>query len=145
LKTFKLVSLKISHPQDQVLSQDIDLIDGLVINKEDQDRQWLVEIYIDKVHSKLFTKLRENEQEVKIDAIITRKDNDPASFITTVRSLSVMEDNMSVLFNGLLVGKTDISEGVLTELIEEGYHGNDLLEEFKKRVSDQKIPKITAK
>jgi hypothetical protein len=145
MKTFKLVSLKISHPQHQVKFQEIDLLDGLVINKEDEERQWLVEIYVNKSHAELFTKLKEDEEGVKIEAIITREDNDPAFFITTVLSVAIMEDNMSVLFNGLLVGKTDISEDILTDLIQEGFHGNNLLKQFKQRVSDNKNTRTVTK
>lgn len=145
MKTFKLVSLKISHPHQQVKNQEIDLIDGLVINKEDEGRRWLLEVYVEKKYEELFTQLKELEQEVKIEATISRKDNDPASFITTVQSVSTMEENMSVLFNGNLVGKANISESILTELIDEGLQGNALLEEFKKRVSDKKNIRVAAK
>ncbi|MFZ3589009.1 YwpF family protein [Bacillus sp. DJP31] len=139
MKTFKLVSLRISHPNHLVESQEIVLVDGLVINKEDDDRQWLLEGYMDTCYEHLFSKLKDEEREVKVEATISRKDNDPATFITTIQSISVMEDNISVLFNGLLVGKADISESILTELIGEGFHGNRLLLEFKKRVSDNKV------
>lgn len=139
MKTFKLVSLRVSHPTDFVKSQEIELVDGLVINKEDEDRQWLLEGYMDKGYEELFTKLKDSEREVKLEAVISRKDNDPAVFITTIQSVSVMEDNVSVLFHGVLFGKADISEGILTELIEEGFHGNKLLLEFKKRISDKKV------
>ncbi|MBM6619180.1 YwpF family protein [Bacillus suaedaesalsae] len=138
MKTFKLVSLKISHPQNQVIIQEVHLIDGLVINKEDDQRQWLIEMYVDKSHSELFNKLKDDEQELLVEAVISRSDNAPAPFITTILSVSLMEDNMSVLLNGLIVGKLDRSEDVLTELIEEGFHGNALLEEFKKRNTNEK-------
>jgi hypothetical protein len=116
-----------------------------VINKEDEDRQWLIEIYVDKSYTDLFTKLNEKEQEVIIEAIISRQDNDPASFITIVRSVSIMEDNMSILFNGLLVGRTDISKGILADIVKDGFHGNSLLEEYKKRVSNKKNTRIASK
>ncbi|MFD1736968.1 YwpF-like family protein [Bacillus salitolerans] len=145
MKTFKLVSLKISHPTDEVKAQEIHLLDGLVINKEDEERRWLIEIYVDKSYEELFSTLQSADQEVKIEATISRKDNDPATFITTVRSINMMEENMSILLNAVLVGKADISEGVLTDLIEEGFHGNDLLQEFKKRVSDKKTIGVQTK
>ncbi|WP_246942859.1 YwpF-like family protein [Bacillus pinisoli] len=145
MKTFKLVSLKISHPQEQVKSQQIHLIDGLVINKEDEERKWLLEAYVGKECEELFTKLKEDEQEVKVEATISRKDNDPAAFITTIQSVAVMEENMSVLFNGVLVGKADMSEAILSELIEEGFQGNVLLQEFKKRVYEKKNTGVKVK
>jgi hypothetical protein len=138
MKTFKLVSLKISHPIELGNSQEIELLDGLVINKEDEERQWLVEIYVKKGYEGLFTQLKEDEQGVKIKATISREDNTPATFITTVQSISVMEDNMSILFNGVLIGKADRSESILTDLITEGFHGNSLLQEFKCRVLDKR-------
>ncbi|WP_456277486.1 YwpF family protein [Bacillus sp. AK128] len=145
MKTFKLVSLKISHPQQQVRSQQVELLDGLVINKEDEERRWLLEIYVDKEYEELFQKLKDDEQEVKVAATISRKDNDPASFITTIQSVAVMEHNMSVLFNGVLVGKADMSEAILTDLIDEGLQGNHLLEEYKKRVYEQRNTGVKVK
>ncbi len=138
MKTFKLVSLRISHPTDFVESQEITLVDGLVINKEDEERQWLLEGFMDKKYQDLFTKLKDAEREVKLQAVISREDNDPATFITTIQSITAMEDNVSVLFHGVLFGKADISEGILTALIGEGLHGNKLLLEFRKRISDKK-------
>ncbi|KAA0548552.1 hypothetical protein FZW96_08255 [Bacillus sp. BGMRC 2118] len=146
MKTFKLVSLKISHPQNHVIAQEVHLIDGLVINKEDDQRHWLIEMYVDKSHSEMFNKLKDEEQELRVDAVISREDNLPAPFIATVLSVSLMEDNMSVLLNGLIVSKLDRSEDVLTQLITEGFHGNALLEEFKKRNNNEKTQtKITVK
>jgi hypothetical protein len=145
MKTFKLVSLKISYPIEQGNNQEIELLDGLVINKEDEERQWLIEIYVEKGYEGLFTKLKEDEQGVKIEAIISREDNAPATFITTVQSISVMEDNMSILFNGVLVGKADRSEVILTDLIGEGFHGNALLQEFKMRVLDKRNTGVKVK
>lgn len=145
MKTFKLVSLKISHPQNQVVSQEIHLIDGLVINKEDEDRRWIIEMYVDKSHAELFNKLKDDEQELKVEAVISRPDNAPAPFISTVLNVSLMEDNMSVLLNSLLVGNLNRSEDVLTKLIDEGFHGNALLEEFKKRNTEKPPTKITVK
>ncbi|MBM7662510.1 hypothetical protein JOC85_003317 [Bacillus mesophilus] len=145
MKTFKLVSLKISHPQQQVRSQQIHLLDGLVINKEDEERKWLLEVYVDKEYEELFTKLKEEDQEVKVEATISRQDNDPASFITTIQSVAVMEQNMSILFNGVLVGKADMSEGILTELIDEGFQGNALLQEYKKRVDEKRNTGVKVK
>jgi hypothetical protein len=145
MKTFKLVSLKISHPQQQVRSQQIHLLDGLVINKEDEERKWLLEVYVDKEYEELFTRLKDAEQEVKVEATISRQDNDPASFITTIQSTAVMEKNMSILFNGVLVGKADMSEVILTDLIDEGFQGNALLEEYKKRVDEKRNTGVKVK
>jgi hypothetical protein len=145
MKTFKLVSLKISHPQQQIKSQQIPLLDGLVINKEDEDRKWLLEIYVEKEFEELFKKLKESEQEVRVEATISRQDNDPASFISTIQSFAVMEQNMSVLFNGVLVGKADMSEGILIDLIDEGFQGNTLLQEFKKRVDEKRNTGVKVK
>jgi len=44
MKTFKLVSLQFIEDQD---AKDIDFIDGLIINKEDEKRTWLIELFTD--------------------------------------------------------------------------------------------------
>lgn len=51
MKTFKLISLQIVEGADL---KDIELQDGLIINKEDDLSSWLIEAYISKSYLDYF-------------------------------------------------------------------------------------------
>ncbi|MBA2871262.1 hypothetical protein HNQ85_001532 [Anoxybacillus calidus] len=144
MKTFKLAALSILH--DEVHREDISLIDGLIINKEDNRNRWLIEMYLDKKYEELFSRLQQANEEFRLQVTISHKSNDPANMLATVRSITRMSEHMSVLMDGLLVrNKTDLAEIVLANLVEQGLQGEALLKEFKHQLHERRGIKETVK
>ncbi|WP_027409225.1 YwpF-like family protein [Anoxybacteroides tepidamans] len=137
MKTFKLVGLQVIR--DERNRQEIPLIDGLVINKEDEKRRWLVEAYIDKQHEPLFAELQNNHHEIRLQVTISNINNDPANMVATVRSITLMNEHISVLMEGMLLrNRTDLAEVVLAGLVEKGLQGEALLKEFKHELYERR-------
>src|SRR5690625_4896881 len=110
------------------------LIDGLVINREDE-QGWLIEAFVDKKYLSYVQSIREHD-EMMIKVKITREDNDPAFFISRIVSINEIGDHkMNILFQGKIVdqGKSRIEE-LLERIIEEGYQGESLLKKFKEQI-----------
>lgn len=135
VKTFKLKGLTIvGNKEDAIESKQIELYDGLVINREDK-YGWLIEAYIDEVYES-YIKTILNKEEIMLQVKITREDNDPAFFITKVIGLNrISEGKINVLFQGEVVDhrKSRIEE-MLKMIIEEGYQGESLLKKFKELI-----------
>jgi hypothetical protein len=135
MKTFKLISLQIVE-EDGL--KDIALDDGLIINKEDDLSNWLIEAYINKTYLDYFIAAKEDENELTVQAVITKKENDPAAFITAVASVKELENHISVLFEGSLKRtKSDYAELLLDNLLNDGLEGNALLDEFKLKMKSK--------
>ncbi|MDA6082790.1 YwpF family protein, partial [Escherichia coli] len=77
---------------------DIQLDDGLIINKEDEKSTWLLEAFIDKSYLEYFKKRADDKDELTIQVVITKKENDPAAFQTKITSISELENHISILF-----------------------------------------------
>jgi len=135
MKTFKLKGLQIvADEKKEIAPQKIPLIDGLVINRED-DIGWLIEAFIDSSYKTYFNELEDTE-ELMIQVKITREDNDPAFFITKVIGINdISDERMNVIFQGNLVDhrKSRIEE-LLEEILEQGYQGASLLKKFKESI-----------
>lgn len=135
MKTFKLKGLQIvADEKKDIAPQKIPLIDGLIINREDEIG-WLIEAFIDSSHKTYFKEL-EDTDELMIKVKITREDNDPAFFITKVIGINdISDERMNVIFQGDLVDhrKSRIEE-LLEEILEQGYQGASLLKKFKESI-----------
>lgn len=135
MKTFKLKSLIIvNHVDKQVETKDIPLIDGLIINQEDGEDQWLIEAYVDGSHEEYFKELQRKE-DIMIQVKITKESNDPATFITSMTGLNIIGENMNVLFLGKMVDlRRGEAQNILEELVHEGYEGEALIELFQRKM-----------
>lgn len=135
MKTFKLKGLKLMENEENAMkSKVIPLLDGLVINREDE-LGWLIEAFIDKEYLEYFKSIQ-NKKDMMIQVKITREENDPAFFITEIISINVISDKrMNVLFQGHVVDhrKSRIEE-LLQEILEQGYQGESLLKKFKESI-----------
>ncbi|HLQ72220.1 MAG TPA: YwpF family protein, partial [Bacillota bacterium] len=88
--------------------------------------------YIDKKYEAFFTRLKETREEIMVQVKITKQSNAPATFITSIIGMNDVGDNMNVLFMGTIIDKQrEIVLGILKELIDQGYHGEELLDKFK--------------
>lgn len=140
MKTFKLVSLQLVEEDGLV---DIELDDGLIINKEDEKSNWLLEAYIDKAYLDFFKKRADKGDELIIQVVITKRENDPAAFQTKITSINELEDHISILFEGSLKRtKNDYAELLLQDLLGKGFRGDNLLDEFKLKM--QSKPRLAA-
>lgn len=135
MKTFKLKALEVIESKDSdkdILQYQIPLLEGLIINREDEDNQWVIEAYVDSTYNNFFTRLKETREEIMVQVKITKQSNAPATFITSIIGINDVGDNMNVLFMGTIVDKQrEIVLDMLKKLIDQGYHGEDLLDEFK--------------
>ncbi|PIC04333.1 hypothetical protein CS060_10440 [Anoxybacillus flavithermus] len=130
VKTFKLVALTLLHDQ----KQDIPLIDGLMINKEDENKRWLIEAYVEQTYRELFTSLKESGTTFDALVTISRKTNDPAHVRATVRSVTMMGERMSILMDAVIIKRSNLAEVVLEDLVQRGLHGETLLQQFKEQM-----------
>jgi YwpF-like protein len=141
MKTFKLVALEVV---DNGKSVEVPLTDGLIINKENERSSWLLEAYTDLSLYDFFKEIQDQEREVIVQVVITKRENDPAYFQTKITSLNKFESRMSVLFEGRLRrNRSDYSELLLDSLLEKGLGGQALLTEFKEKMKSK--PKLKDK
>lgn len=139
MKTFKLISLQIIDDSEAL---DITLHDGLIINKEDERNRWLIEAYVGANYHDFFTKLLQLEKETPAQVVISKKENDPASFTTRVLSVKKIDGRLSVLFEGFLKRSKNYAELLLSDLIDKGLSGEELLSEFREKMMTK--PKLTS-
>ncbi|RHW37226.1 hypothetical protein D1B31_15755 [Neobacillus notoginsengisoli] len=138
MKTFRLVSLGILDNEDMT---EIPLESGLIINKEDEQANWLIEAYTDISFYEYFKKIEEKENEFIVQVNITSRENDPAFFQTRLCTLKKFERHISVLLEGRLrKTRTDYAELLLGQLLDKGLDGDTLLDEFRDQL--KKKPKI---
>lgn len=123
-----------NNQEVSVQRKHIDLIDGLVINREDE-HGWLIEAFTDRKYWDFFTSIKDTK-ELMIQVKITREENDPAFFLTEIVSINeIGDDRMNVLFQGKIVDHSKRRiEKLLEMIIEEGYQGRSLLEKFKELI-----------
>ncbi|SIS38295.1 YwpF-like family protein [Salimicrobium flavidum] len=137
MKTFKLVSLDIIEEQkEDITLRSIELKDGLIINREDDHGRWLVEAFISKDYKSYFQSYIEKNEKVMLQVLITKKSNSPATFLVSPIDINEFEEEMNVIFIGAMIDKKQEQvEKLLQVLLEEGYQGKRLLEEFRRRTA----------
>jgi hypothetical protein len=141
MKTFKLISLDVVENGNSI---EVPLEDGLILNKEDEHSTWLIEAYTDLSKYEFFQKILEEDREIIVEAVISKKDNAPAYFQTKISSLQKFDRHISVLFQGQMRrNKSDYSELLLDNLLQKGFEGEALLTEFKEKMKSK--PKLKVK
>jgi hypothetical protein len=140
VKSFKLVSLQLVLDNHQL--EDVNLLDGLIINKEDEHNRWLIEAFVTSGEYEKFKTYFSRTDDLTIQAIITKRENDPATFLTKILHIKEVEDCYSILFEGSLKNlKIEYAELLLQNLLQRGLSGLELLQEFKEKLRVR--PKIT--
>lgn len=136
MKTFKLKTLDIIQETGKDIIKDtIPLLDGLIINREDEQNRWVIEAYMSHSHFDYFNQLKEDGNTIMVQVKITKKNNAPATFITTIISINEIGDYMNILLMGTIVDRRkNIIENMLKKLIDEGYQGEELLLKFKEKI-----------
>ncbi|MDC3416557.1 YwpF-like family protein [Aquibacillus salsiterrae] len=136
MKTFKLISLDLLEDKnEEIIVSNIPLVDGLIIDREDEKNHWVIEALLNRNYAKYFNELNEKNEEFMLQAKITKPSNQPATFMCSILSINKMDEHINVLFLGSLIDrKKGQIERTLRLLIDEGYQGEELLDEFKDRV-----------
>lgn len=136
MKTFKLVSLTI-ETEDQL--EEIVLNDGLIISQENAKGTWIIEAYCARRHLNFFQSQLYEGNDIDAHVIITKPDNNPATFKSQIISIRPLDQGISVLLQGeLRQNNNDYAERVLSELIDTGLAGDDLLKAFRKTIKQRK-------
>lgn len=133
MKTFKLKALEIIEQEaDEITQNKISLKDGLIINQEDEQNHWVIEAYIARNYLAFFKALQEENQDILLQVKITKESNDYATFFTSLLGINEIGENINILFKGTIVDRQKYKiEEMLTNLIDAGYQGKELLEKFK--------------
>ncbi|SER76729.1 YwpF-like family protein [Salisediminibacterium halotolerans] len=139
MKTFKLCSLTIvldeeGVSEEEMVAHEIPLADGLIINKEEAQKDWLLEAVVDREWETFFRNYQEAGEPFMAEVTITKRTNEPASLVCHVSSIFELENHLSVHLEGVLVVKRDdLSDMLLKNLIDEGYEGEELYREYRLR------------
>ncbi|MFC4735710.1 YwpF-like family protein [Bacillus daqingensis] len=143
MKTFRLCSMTIlfENPPEEgetVKGRHIPLVDGLIINKEEADKNWLLEAVTDVSLQSFFEGYRLDKTRFMAEVTITKKTNDPATVYCMIRDVFKLNDSIVVHIEGKIVAKKeDLSDMLLRTLLDEGYAGEELYNEFRKRKKDR--------
>ncbi|MBD1382636.1 YwpF family protein [Metabacillus arenae] len=141
MKTFKLVGLEIERKVMQNKKfEELPLEGGLIINREDGENRWLIEALLDKQYLELFEPLLQQHTEIHLLATISKKANVPAKIFGNVKSITVLEEHISILIDGKIGRGSSIeeAESILGGLLSKGLEGDTLLKEFKTELHRRK-------
>ncbi|MFK2825588.1 YwpF family protein [Bacillus sp. B190/17] len=128
MKTFKVAGFYLAGQNN---AQEIRLLDGLIINREDEKQSWLIELFVDPCYEELLRSYEKQKDELKVQVIITHPSNDPALFSAQIRALNKLENGINVLFEGeLLHMRNEYAKQILADLVHEGLEGEELIETF---------------
>jgi len=133
MKTFKMISFQFED--DGV---EIPLIDGITINQENEEKTWVLELFISIKHKELFEKLKQSDEEFEVLVVITSPDNEPAPFTVHVTDIVEIGEDISVLLKGhLREVRLKYAEKLLKSLLDENLPKEKLLDEFIKGMKER--------
>ncbi|KZR57571.1 YwpF family protein [Pseudobacillus badius] len=140
MKTFKIAGFYLAWQGD---AQEIELLDGLIINREDDKRSWLIELFVDPTYEEAFRQ-HENQEEMKVQVLITHPNNDPALFSAQMREMNILQDGINILLEGKLRQmRNEYAKQVLSDLISQGISGEELVDAFNNRLKQRKnVPPV---
>ncbi|TFB14071.1 hypothetical protein E3U55_14930 [Filobacillus milosensis] len=135
MKTFKLISLEVLEKSgDELLNKEIDIHDGLIIDREVDEDRWLIECHMPKKYYEFFQEKHEKEREFVVQVRISKAANPKATIVTKIKSINDIEEDFNIILRGNLVNRErEQVERMLQELIEAGYQGASLLKKFKEK------------
>lgn len=126
MKSFKIIEVKVEHKGNFII---LDLIDGIIINKETNEDSWLLEISTSPDFKDILEPFI--HKEINMLVTITRPTNEPARFKGVFKELSEIENAISLIFTGdIITQNPNYAEDLLAQLIDEGFEGDGLLNEF---------------
>ncbi|WP_391119996.1 YwpF family protein [Psychrobacillus sp. L3] len=129
MKTFKMMSVDIIRDQE---IYPISIEDGIVINQENISRSWILELFVDKKYEALFKGFQTSNEIIIAKVVISYPENEPAHFEVVTYSVKEIGQHISVLLKGTLKRvRRKYAESLLSELIEDGFSGEELLAKFE--------------
>ncbi|MBM7690716.1 hypothetical protein JOC77_000119 [Peribacillus deserti] len=138
MKTFRLMSFQLVTDEQELIS--VNLEDGLIINKEDEQSRWLIEAFISKESFASIEKELNPEGKIFVLAVISKEGNDPVLFETTICSAAEVDGGIILLLEGVIKkGRNKYAELLLEDLINKGLQGDQLLDEFKHKIRSKPI------
>ena len=138
MKTFKMISVEVLQ-ESGVLA--FPLFDGIIINQENSHRLWVLELFIDAKHKDIMEKWKAEKTLLTVRVVISYPGNEPATFDVAVENWSQIGDRISVLMKGRLKrARSKYAEHLLEELLDAGFEGDALLEQFETGMWDR--PKL---
>lgn len=141
MKTFKMISFELMTKDH---SEDVPLLDGIIINQENSHKMWILELFIELKHLERFEKLKREEALVEAKVVISYPGNEPAAFLLAVDTVQPVGDRLSVLLKGRLKRqRSEYAEQLLGELIGKGMAGEALLERFEQDMKSR--PRLSQK
>jgi len=124
-----MISVSIISDNEEV---PITIEDGIVINQENSSRSWILELFTDQKYENYFNELKTSNKVYDVKVIISYPENEPAHFEVVTYSVKQIGNHLSVLLRGTLKRvRRKYAESLLSELIEEGLTGEDLLSKFE--------------
>lgn len=143
MKTFRLISFEVVD-NDEL--KEIELVDGLMINKEDDKNTWLIEVYTNSNDLNFLEKALQNQEEFNIRVVISNKENDPVYFQAKVRSINKLETNISIMLQGKIkkISLRRYAGVLLEDLLNKGLSGEQLLSEFKNKLHSKPFIEFSA-
>lgn len=135
MKTFKLISFQLVNKNGELIQ--IPFIDALIINKENEKNTWLIELFIERAYFEVFENYQPHEK-FPVNVIITKAENDPATFLVNMINSKVIDECISILLEGTLSRSRGYAEQLLDLLLDKGLSGNELLLAFKEEMKAKK-------
>ncbi len=136
MKTFKAVRFQILSENSTVT--EYELIDGVIINKENSGTGWLLEIVISDVHQEQMEQYMAEEKLLDIRVVITRPSNDPALFDATIKHITPLKEYISVVFECHIYTLRQVyAESLLEQLVNEGLEGDELITTFNRMMQSK--------
>lgn len=136
MKTFKAVRFQIVSENSTVT--EYELIDGVIINKENSGTGWLLEIVISDVHQEQMEQYMAEEKLLDIRIVITRPSNDPALFDATIKHITPLKEYISVVFECHIYTLRQVyAESLLEQLVNEGLEGDELITTFNRMMQSK--------
>lgn len=136
MKTFKIAGFYLAGQNE---AQEIELMDGLIINREDDKHSWLIELFVHPKYEEVFRQCEKQEDELKVQVLITHPNNDPALFSARMRGLNHLEGGLSILLEGRLRQmRNEYAKQVLSDLVYKGLSGENLIDTFNTCLKQRK-------
>lgn len=129
VKTFKMLSVGVVVDNELITYP---LKDGIIINQENSHRSWVLEMLMDLEYQETFQKMMNSGEIYDVKVVISYPENEPAPFEVAIYGVKVIGDQISVLMKGTLKrARREYAETLLSELLEDGLEGDQLLERFE--------------
>ena len=136
MKTFKAVRFQIVSENSTVT--EYELIDGVIINKENSGTGWLLEFVISDVHQEQMEQYMAEEKLLDIRVVITRPSDDPALFDATIKHITPLKESISVVFECHIYTLRQVyAESLLEQLVNEGLEGDELITTFNRMMQSK--------